>query len=155
MTEDDYYKEKNLTGGKSKSTDIAGMEIIFQQINKSICKIICKKGHGSGFFSTIPFPDELNTLKVLITNNHVLGENDIKVGSKINIFINDEKIRKTIVIDEKRKTYTSQKYDITIIELKKDDPFKNDIISFLEIDNLLLKKDNLNIELNNKNNLCK
>ncbi len=37
------------------------------------------------------------------------------------------------IIDEKRKIYTNDKYDLTIIEIKKEDGLKND--SFFEIDN--------------------
>jgi V8-like Glu-specific endopeptidase len=56
-----------------------------------------------------------------MTNNHVLHENDINIGKTINFSINDEKEEYTIEIDEDRKVYTNKEYDITIIEIKKED----------------------------------
>ena len=47
--------------------------------------------------------------------------------------MNNNKINKQIIIDESRITYTSKKYDITIIEIKEKDGINKD--SFLEIDN--------------------
>ena len=53
-----------------------------------------------------------------MTNNHVLDENNIKIGDKIIYSLNNNKINKQIIIDESRITFTSKKYDITIIEIK-------------------------------------
>lgn len=68
-----------------------------------------------------------------MTNNHVLNEAQILPGKEISFSINNGKIQKKILIDNSRKIYTDKKYDITIIEIKKDDGLKSD--SFLEIDN--------------------
>ena len=52
---------------------------------------------------------------------------------KIKFSLNNERINLEILINESRRTYTSEKYDITIIELNKNDGLKQD--SFFEIDN--------------------
>ncbi len=61
----------------------------------SICKIKIGKEQGTGFFCKIPFPDKNNLLKVLITNNHVIGEDILyKKDSKITIYIKEKKKNK-------------------------------------------------------------
>ena len=84
-------------------------------MNKCVCKIY-NKGEGTGFFTKIPFNSKL--LTVLITNNHVLGQNEIKKNSIITLSLNYDKKTKKIKIDDDRKTYTNKKLDITIIEIK-------------------------------------
>ena len=59
---------------------------------------------GTGFLCIIPFPDKLNQLSVLITSNHVLGNECIKPGKSINLIFNNN-ISKTLYIDETRKVY--------------------------------------------------
>ena len=109
-----------------KSTDI-----IMEQMQKNICKIMANDGSkGSGFFCRIPFPDNNNKLTVLITNNHVFK--DLEKG--ITIEYNDRYIE----IDLKnRKKYKSEKYDITIIEIK---AAIDNIDDFLEIDEAIMIK---------------
>ena len=58
-------------------------KIIFEQMDKSICKINNEKAIGTGFLCLIPFPDSLSLLRVLITCNHVL--NDLTIGNKIKL----------------------------------------------------------------------
>ena len=112
-------------------------KIIIEQMEKKLCKIYMANGEfGSGFFCLIPFPDKINRLPVLFTNNHVLDENAIKNGETINLTLDDDKIEKKIIIDDKRKTYTSKELDTTIIELKPND---DGINSFLEIDYTLFE----------------
>ena len=72
------------------------------------------------------------SLKVLITNIHVLNEDDLKPGKKINFSMNNDEEIYEIEIDKERKIYTSQKYDISIIEMRVGDKVKAD--SFFEID---------------------
>ena len=79
-------------------------------------------------------------MPVLITNNHILGENDIKNGKIIKLSIYDNNIKtnksnnevnneeiKIIKIDNSRKKYTNpdNKIDITIIEIKSIDKINN------------------------------
>ena len=115
---------------------------------KCLCKIQTKSGFDIGFLCHIPNP-------VLITNNHILNQEDIQPGKKIKISFNDEMDFKTIFIDEKRKTYTIEKdddgneIDVTIIEIRpKEDGLQDQ--EFLEHDEYLLKNDFEN-EYNKKN----
>ena len=72
----------------------------------------------------------------MITNNHVLNANDILDNKLITFSINND-IR-DIKIGKERKKYTSEKYDTTIIEIKKADKLEN-VIEYLEIDDINLK----------------
>ena len=99
-------------------------------MKKCVCKIYNNGLRGTGFFTKIPYKNEL--IKVLITNNHILGENEITNNSIIIYIINyNEKDKKRIKIDDKRKRYTNKELDVTIIEVDED---KDDIHDFIEID---------------------
>ena len=124
----DYIAEK----GPEDHPTLEQMNYFQKQMQNSICKIKCKKGHGTGFFCLIPNPSKTKQLPVLITNNHVLGAKDIESGQTIELSIFNDSIQKRIVIDDFRKTYTSEYYDTTFIEIKKEDDL--DLNSFLEID---------------------
>ena len=81
---------------------------------------------------------------MLITNNHVLDENDIKNNKIITYIINNnEDDKKTIRIDNKRKRYTNEKLDVTIIEMNEE---KDDVHNYLEIDNDIKNNMDLNKE---------
>ena len=136
-----YIPEKDLENAPDYvETDT--LEIILEQSRKSICKIKSNdKGNGTGFFCIIPFPDKFHPLPVLITNNHLIKENDIQKGAKIKFTLNNDKLSFEIVIDELRRVYTNEIYDITIIEIKEKDNLEMN--SFLEIDDQLFK-DNAN-----------
>ena len=117
-----YKKEKELKN-HPKSLNLEQMEYIQEQMKKSVCKIKCNNGgYGSGFFCKIPFPDNFNLLPVLITNYHVISKDDILLNKNINISLNNDKLNINIVMDKSRKIYLNDKlYDITIIELRKND----------------------------------
>ena len=51
-----------------------GTNKILQQMNNCVCRIY-NNGNGTGFFTKIPFKSKL--LPVLITNNHIINQNDI------------------------------------------------------------------------------
>ena len=94
-------------------------------------KIECNDGgHGARFFCNIS--NSWHPMKVFMTNNHVLNREDISIGKKIKFTINNDKINYEIQIDEARKIYTDEKYDITIIEIKENDKLEE--ISFFDID---------------------
>ena len=132
---EEYIEEKTLNNmAKGISFDV--FEELAQKMKTQICKIKTKEGHGTGFFCNIP--NGWNTLRMLITNNHVLKEEDISKGKKINFSINKEKIHYEIEIDESRKIYTSEKYDITMIELKEEDKIEKD--SFMDVDSQIFKE---------------
>ena len=85
---------------------------IIEQMNNSICRINDK---GTGFFAKIPFRSKL--LPVLITTNHIINANNIKNNNNITLYLNNDKILKTIKLDNNRLMYTNEKLDITIIEI--------------------------------------
>ena len=136
MEKEKYIKEKNLLN-MPKAIPIGVLEFLIPKSKESVCKIYCSdNGHGTGFFCNIP--NNWSILKVLMTNNHVLNENDISIGHQIKFSINNEMKYYNILIDKSRKVYTSIKYDITIIELKPNDKLED--ISFFDIDNQLFKE---------------
>ena len=82
----DNIKE-TLIENQPSPVDLKGTKVILSQMENCICKMVKDNGEkGTGFFCTIPFPDEKNLLHVLITNNHVLNEDDIE-NNKIIKFI--------------------------------------------------------------------
>ena len=140
MSKQTYIKEKSLDNvGDGIPYEI--LKILGQKLETHICKIECKEGHGTGFFCNIPY--KWNILKALITNEHVLNKDDIMPGKIIKFSINNEKYYFELKFDELRKTYISEKYDITIIELKKEDEL--DKISFFDIDNQIFEENTKDI----------
>ena len=120
-------------------------KILFQMEN-CVCKIYMNNGGiGTGFLCKIPFNN--NLLPVLITNNHVLNENDIDNNKIIKLMINNK--AKKIEIDNSRKKYTNndKNIDITIIEIK---PIKDGINNYLKIDDINKDKDTIELEYKNK-----
>ena len=88
------------------------------------CKILT--GNGIGFFCKLNLKNK--SIIALLTNNHILNEDTIKLGSKIEIEHNKEK--KDIEITKNRFTCTNEKYDYTCINIFKNDNFNN----YFEID---------------------
>ena len=124
-------------------------ENILKKAEKCICIINKNKGGtGPGFLCNIPFPNNNNLLPVLITSINTLGKNDINDGKRIDIFLNNDSLSYTIMIDKNRKKYTnSRSFGITIIEIKKEDGL--DIDLFFEIDENIYKN-KLNDEYKDK-----
>ena len=70
---------------------------------------------------------------VLITNNHVLSQDYLDENEIIELTINENKIKKEIKLTNKRKNYTDEDFDITIIELNpEEDLIDNN--SFYDVD---------------------
>ena len=139
-------KQNKLIKEQPIPVSLEGTKKILFQMENCICKIYLKNGEiGTGFFCKIPFNN--NLLPVLITNNHVLNENDIDNNKKIKLMINNKV--KTIEIDNSRKKYTNpdKNIDLTIIEIK---PKKDGINNYLEIDENDLYQDKESIELEYK-----
>ena len=138
-------KEKYLSDS-IEPISINSTEIILNQMKKCVCKIHIKGTKGTGFFAKIPYKN--NFLSCLLTNNHVLGEDNIKDGNSISISLNNEEIFKNIKIDSKRKRYTNEILDVTIIEIYED---IDNIKDFLILDNQILNKYNSDNDENNIN----
>ena len=98
-----------------------------------ICKIKLKREYGTGFFCKITF--EKKIIKVLLTNHHVLNENNFKENKKLNLLLNDEKELRIIDLEIKRETYFNKDYNLVVIELKENDNIEN----YLELDDDLFK----------------
>ena len=73
-----------------------GTQNILDQMNNCVCRIY-NNGNGTGFFTKIPFKSKL--LPVLITNNHIINENDIKNNKMITLYLNNDKIEMLFKID--------------------------------------------------------
>jgi len=115
-------------------------EEIFNLFNldKSMCKISFEtekgeKGKGSGFFCEI---DKFPIKYALFTNNHVLNESNIEIGSKIHFeYLEFHKSllknssykssKKEIKITQNRKVFTNKELDYTCIELFESDGIKD------------------------------
>ena len=125
-------KEKYIST-TPEPVSLRGTENILFQMKNYICRIYnsCK---GTGFFTNIPFKSR--TLPVLITNNHIIGENDIKNGSLIALYLNNNKELKTFEIDENRLRYTNKELDITIIEIKENKDKLNN--NYLDLDDKII-----------------
>ena len=144
-----YIEEKNLKNSP-KAISINQVDIISSKAKENMCKIyFSEEGTGTGFFCNIPNgPNSWNSLKVLITNYHILNENNIPIDKIIKLSLNNEKKFYEIYIDKFRKVYSNYTYDITIIELKEQDII--DKISFFDIDDRIFREDFKDLFINEK-----
>ena len=137
MIEENYIREKELPN-QPQAIPIKEMIILLNLIKTNICKIYCKDGsHGTGFFCNIP-NGWGNYLSTLITNNHVLNEEDIKPDQTIKFSIDNDIQFFNILIDNTRKTYTDESYDVTIIEIKEEDKIEQK--SFFDLDKQIFQE---------------
>ena len=129
---DSHFIEEKLLEDYPLPITSENREIILNQMRKNIFKIYLNNGtKATGFFCKIPFPDNGHLLPVLFTNNHVIDKSNLTKSSKIVLSINDDKVKKTIKINN-RKVYTNKEDDVTIIEILENN---DGITEFLELDN--------------------
>ena len=101
--EDKYYKEEKILKGQMRPVTRETYKIIDEQMEKYICKIYGDHDKfGTGFLCKIPFPDEFKLIPALITNNHVLNENETLKNKTMKISFDDGKITKLIKIIPER-----------------------------------------------------
>ena len=94
-------------------------------MENDVHKISIGNKESIGFFCEIPLSKVNENMHVLITNNSIINEDILKKkDSKIFIEIQGENKNKEITLSN-RKNYTSKKYNITIIEIKKEDKINN------------------------------
>ena len=124
---------------QSKKLSITQMKIIFNQIEKSICKIIFNDKLGTGFFCRISCDNNL-FLNVLIVSSILVNKNDILQNKKLNFSLDNDKINYSILLNESRIIYINE--ISTIIEIKQNDKFN---INYLEIDDSIYKNNNIEI----------
>ena len=123
-----YFNEEHVANSPLISKEQTNK--IINQLNTCVCKINKSNGdNATGFFCKIPF--SYSFLPVLITNNHVLNEEDIKINRIIKFSLKDGQIEKKLIINESRITFTNKDLDVTIIEII---PKIDGINDFLEID---------------------
>ena len=131
---DNKIIKEAIIDGHNFSMDLKSMKLFSKQMEKSVCKINKSETlKGTGFICKISKEKEI--YHVLITCHHVLDENDIKIGKIIDLsFIDNETTKKKFLkINKLRKTYTNQDFDVTIIEIKKNDGFdENNMLSIDE-----------------------
>ena len=146
----EIMKEK-YSGALPEPVSLKGTEKIIDQMNNDICRLFNNNRKGTGFSVKIPHKKKL--LPVLITNNYVINKDDILNNKIISIYLNNDKILKEIKLDNKRKIYINEKYDITIIEIKENEDKLNN--KYLEFDDKIINYFALNKkeELNNLNNI--
>ena len=146
-----FYEKKILFKNLPLQLPSLSFDIIKSQCRNNICKIFSTKEEiGTGFLCKIPFPDSLHLLPVIITNSNIIEKDDICYGKKINFSLSSDKRNISILIDDKRKIYRGEKYDITIIEIKEEDGL--DIEYFFEVDDLnSFNNENINEILEDKN----
>ena len=135
---EDIIREKYISLSPD-SVSFNGTKQIIDQMNNSVCRIF-NNGNGTGFFTKIPYGSKF--LPVLITNNHVINNNDISNKKTISLYLNNDKITKTIKLDKNRKIYTDEHLDVTIIEIKENEDNLNN--KYLELDDEIISYFKLN-----------
>ena len=90
---DNIEKEKFVSNYPIQDS-IEGTEKILEQMKNCVCKIYKKKEHGKGFFCKIHDKSRENYFYFLVTNNHVLNENDLESGNMVKFSLFNEKIMK-------------------------------------------------------------
>ena len=112
----------------SKSNDFCPLDKSFEKIIFTV-KNNGKK--GTGFFCKIKNPNSSDSLPVLITSSQLYNKEDFYTKKKIELIIKNSKY--TLYVDDSRKSYINDdKYNISLLEIKKEDYL--DIDSFLEIE---------------------
>ena len=138
MGDNDNYKEEKYLENYPVPVTSESTEIILSQMKKCVCKIYVDNGNkGTGFFAKIYDPNKNHLISVLVTNNHIIDEKHLGKNQYIEFTINNDIIKNKILIGD-RKTYTSKKYDTTIIEIYEN---KDGINNFLELDFDLYEED--------------
>jgi len=144
------HKLKEIQGLNKFNTiqisNINGMLQLYNELGKNCVRIgVGNKLYGTAFFCKIPFPDSTQLLPVLIADKNLLNEDNITKGKNIEFTIEEGKLFFKISLNINRITYTSQKYNITIIEIKENDNL--DTNSFLKIDEQIFSSDFLDNEI--------
>ena len=139
-------QKQNFITGRPAPSSIEKEVIINEQMKKFICKIILNNKYGTGFICKIPYPNQFIFLPVLITNKSIINTDELQRFKMLDITFDNDKEEKIINITPERKIYSSQKYDITFIEII---PEIDGINKFLET-NKLDKSDIENLNTNNE-----
>ena len=144
---DDKEQSSNMLN--NTDTEISGT---FCNNNmENICQITSSNGLiGIGFFSKISFDQSNNKLPALITSNKILKNDDLIPGKNIALFFKKSNKSIMINIDNKRKCFSSLKYQISIIEIKNEDNL--DFLIYFDIGTFQNQNDINLVYFNNMNN---
>ena len=100
---EDIKKERFISKNHTP-VSIERTEEILNQMKNSVCKIYKGGFIGTGFFCKKKLNSTKKDLYALITNNHVLNENNIKLDSTFSLSIGDnDNQMKNIKISSNRK----------------------------------------------------
>ena len=138
--DDNKQKEVEIHNNDNLNISSEQSEKVIKQSKFYICKVINKPKYGTGFLCKIPFPDKSNYLPVLMTNHHVINEEELLNEKKLTIKFENDLNEKIIKITSERKIFSLKNdiYDITIIEIF---PEEDKIYHFLEIESTINKED--------------
>ena len=103
-----------------------------EPLRNNICQIKSEQGVGIGFFCRISLPKEKEKLKFLITSNTILNNEDFYTGNNIELYFKKRNKYINLKIDEDRKCYPINEYQLSLIEIKEKDDLK--FLSFLNLE---------------------
>ena len=81
-------KKEQYINTSPEPVSFKGTKKILFQMDNCVCRIY-NKSNGTGFFTKIPFNSQ--NLPVLITNNHIINQDDIINNKRITMILNNEK----------------------------------------------------------------
>ena len=109
----DYIPEQNQ---KARPIEMGNFKRYLKK-EDAICKLLTDAGRGTGFICQTKMKDKI--MKFLFTNNHILDESKIKIGSNIKIKDKDD-----IKIINNRFVCTNEELDYTCIEIFDNEKFE-------------------------------
>ena len=112
---------------------------ITKQMKHCICKIKNDDKAGVGFFCNINL-DENFKCHTLVTSYNMFNEDDIKKNQILNIYFNDDKENKSIILDNNRRIYFNENFGIRILIIENNDNINNEK-NYLDLDDNLLDND--------------
>ena len=128
----EFNSEINLKN-LSDSLYSKALSIFIDQSNNCIGEIMIENTTiGVGFLCKIPFYDFNNLLPVFITGYHILEKSNIIKNKNLKLSFKNGGIV-NIELYNTRKKYFSEKYDISIIEIKRND-FYTPLFKFEDLD---------------------
>ena len=107
------------------NTSFEGIEKIYNQMRYCVCK--------KGFFCKVPYKN--NYLPAFITSYGMIDENFLNKNNKIEISLDNDRIKKTIKLNKDKIIYMNKAFNITIIEIKNNEKFND--INYLKFDDEL------------------
>ena len=120
---------------------------INEQIRSSICILKLKNGKEVlGFFCKVPFPNKNNLLPILFVKNNLINEEIIENEETFTLKVDNLKLDISLI---DRIKYSSEKYKITIIEIKE---LNDKVNNYFELDDKIVEN-LINQKENNENNL--